>query len=78
MAIPYRGTTINHNFNCSGSHCREPDGEVRVYPLGGGGNLILCFACFASENRFRYDRGRETKDPANWPQVNWFGAEIYK
>ena len=44
------------NPNCCGDHCTERDGEVRVYPLGGGANLILCLACWAHENRYRYDR----------------------
>ncbi len=58
------------NPNCDGSHCRSETGEVRVYPLGGGGNLILCHACFAHENRYRFERARETKNPDDWPQVN--------
>jgi hypothetical protein len=62
---------------CDGSHCREATGEVRVYPLGGGGNLILCHACWAHENRYRYNRGKETKAPENWPQVNWATAVTY-
>ena len=66
----------NINPNCDGSHCRE-NGPVRVYPLGAGGNLILCHACFAHENRYRYNRGVETKRPHDWPQVNWATAKPY-
>lgn len=65
------------NPNCDGAHCREALGEVRVYPLGASGNLILCLACWAAENRYRYERGRETGRPEDWPQVNWWRAEIY-
>lgn len=65
------------NPNCSGGHCRVTTGEVRVYPLGGGGNLILCRACWAHENQYRLERGRETGEPANWPQVDWATAEVY-
>jgi hypothetical protein len=70
-------TTTTQNPNCSGNHCRSTTGEVRVYPLGGGGNLILCIACWAHENRYRFERGRETREPANWPQVDWATAEVY-
>ena len=46
----------NLNVNCCGGECRQPHGEVRMYPLGGGGNLILCQACWAHENRYRFER----------------------
>ena len=67
-----------HNPNCDGDHCRIPSGEVRVYPLDGGGNLILCLACWAAENRYRYERGREAQAPGNWPQVAWQSADVYR
>ena len=62
--------------NCDGS---GPHGgsEVRVYPLGSGGNLILCHRCWAHENRYRYMRGVEHKRPEDWPQVDWAKAEVY-
>jgi hypothetical protein len=65
------------NWNCDGGRCKEPRGDVRVYPLGGGGNLILCHACWAHENRYRYNRGVETKNPDAWPQHDWAKAENY-
>jgi hypothetical protein len=65
------------NPNCDGEHCGITNGEVRVYPLGGGGNLILCISCAAHENHYRYLRGKDTGQPDNWPQVNWFTCEVY-
>lgn len=65
------------NPNCDGQRCTTTTGEVRVYPLGGGGNLILCAACWAHENRYRAARGRETGEPSNWPQMEWPKAEVY-
>jgi hypothetical protein len=62
--------------NCDGSGPHSGT-QVRVYPLGAGGNLILCFSCWARENRYRYERGREHGRPEDWPQVNWYEAEIY-
>jgi hypothetical protein len=69
------------NPNCDGAHCRH-NSEVRVYPLGAGGNLILCHACFAHENKWRFNRAKEcrcTEEQAQreWPQVNWQNAEHY-
>lgn len=66
-----------HNPDCDGANCRAESGEVRVYPLGAGGNLILCRACWAHENRYRYERGRETSRPDDWPQLSWEKAEVY-
>lgn len=73
---------MNKNPNCDGGHCREATGEVRVYPLGAGGNLILCSACFANENRYRMSRQRgywadDKRAEANWPMVDWSDAEVY-
>jgi hypothetical protein len=68
---------MTHNPNCDGGQCRSETGEVRVYPLGGGGNLILCHACWTHENQYRIERARETKNPDNWPTINWAAAEIY-
>jgi hypothetical protein len=65
------------NWNCDGGHCVFADGEVRVYPLGGDGNLILCLACFAHENRARRLKGVHYKRPEDWPQVDWSTAERY-
>jgi len=65
------------NPNCDGGHCRVTTGQVRVYPLGAGGNLILCESCWKHENRYRLGRGQETREPSNWPQVDWSCAEVY-
>lgn len=64
---------MNRNPNCCGGNCCKDHGEVRVYPLGGGANLILCKCCWAHENRYRFGRG----DPGKWPQLNWSTAEVY-
>ena len=69
---------MNKNLNCDGGYCQEATSEVRVYPLGGGANLILCHACWAHENRYRHERGREQNRPQDWPQVNWQTAEVYR
>jgi hypothetical protein len=68
---------MTHNPNCDGGHCRNEFSDVRVYPLGGGGNLILCEACFHAENEYRKYRGKETGAPENWPIIAWATAEPY-
>ena len=79
-ALPFnhrKEIVVAKNYNCDGSHCRERNGEVRVYPIGGGANLILCASCAAHENSYRWQRGRETGRPEDFPQVNWHTCEPY-
>lgn len=63
------------NPNCDGSGPHTP-GEIRLYPLGGGGNLILCANCWNKENRYRWRRAVETGAPENWPQEDWQAAKV--
>jgi hypothetical protein len=65
------------NPNCDGAHCREPHGAVRIYPIGSGGNLILCRACFTHENKSRDLKGIYYGRPEEWPRVNWATAKPY-
>ena len=65
------------NWNCDGSG-PHTDGKVKLYPLGGGANLILCHSCWHRENQYRRDRGRETKNPDNWPVLDWASAKPYE
>ena len=73
----YERANKHDNPNCEGVHCGDANGEVRRYPLGGGGYLVLCIACAAYENHQRYIRGRETGQPENFPQANWFSCTVY-
>jgi hypothetical protein len=66
-----------HNPMCDGSHCRSDSGPVKVYPLGGGGNLILCRACFNHENAYRLIKGDKYKSQENWPLIDWSEAKPY-
>jgi len=68
----------NKNWSCDNDKCTSPDGEVKVYPLGSGGNLILCHACWTHENLYRYKRGLATGEQANWPRYDWAAAETYR
>ena len=46
----------NRNPMCDGSQCKCADGEVRLLPTGGGGNMIYCHSCYYHEILYR--RGR--------------------
>lgn len=70
-------TWLTCNCDGAGPHTISGPNETRVLPLGGGANLILCRACFARENRYRVERGRETGAPENWPTVEWSDAKVY-
>lgn len=67
----------NKNWNCNNDRCRNPKGEVRVYPIGSGGNLILCKHCFDYENAYNQRRARETKQPDFFRQHRWDKCEVY-
>lgn len=69
---------LSNHCNGSGPHRSHSNPrEVRLFPLGGGANSILCLACWGRENRYRYERVREGADAAGFPQVNYFTANIY-
>ena len=46
--------------------------EVRVLPLGGGANLIVCYDDFLSEMQYRRDYFKE--DNGN---IKWEALEVY-
>lgn len=66
------------NYNCDGSHCNNAHGEVRVYPMSDASNLILCHACWAHENRYRFITGRWYGRQEDWPQHDWSTARVYE
>ena len=66
------------NPNRDGGHCASATGQVRVYPIGAGGNLILCRACFDHENAYNRERERQERRPrGHWPSVEWERAKVY-
>lgn len=67
---------MSENWNCDGSGPHRGD-EVRVYPLGGGANLILCRACWNRENAYNRQRAEETGSPENFTLKSWGTAEVY-
>lgn len=66
------------NFGCDGGHCVRSAGETRVLPIGGGGNLILCRACYAYELAWRAERNRELGSAAQFDLPSWESLEVYQ
>jgi hypothetical protein len=71
------GRVALQNWNCDGAG-PHASGTVKLYPLGGGANLILCAYCWERENLYRKRRGRETGAPENWPFENWDAGKVYQ
>ena len=65
------------NNDCNGSGPHTP-GEVRVMPYGGGGNDILCRACWQRALAYRRDRNRELGDFAQFKLPAWETAKVYQ
>ncbi len=64
------------NYNCNGSGPHSTS-EVRLLPLPGDGNLILCRACAAHENNWRRGRNRELAVDARYPTPAWSDLAVY-
>ena len=64
------------NPNCDNDKCVRPNGEVRVLPLGGGANLIVCEVCYDHEMRYR--RGRNLYDAHKFDLPMWDQLEVYR
>ena len=63
-----------HNVNCDGSGPHAA-GTMRLMPTGGGGNLILCRACWQRELEYRRERNCVVASPFTLP--TWEEGEIY-
>jgi len=65
------------NNSCDNTLCLISDGEVRLLPDGGGGNLILCRACYQHEINFRGYRNRNLEAGEQFPTPEWKALEVY-
>lgn len=66
------------NWNCDGSGPHHMSSEVRVLPLGGDGNLILCRACYRRELAWRIGRNRELAKDAAFSLPAWESLRVYE
>jgi hypothetical protein len=69
---------MSRQNNCDGGGPHR-SGEVRVLPIGGGGNLILCRACYGHEVGREMDRQRADGVPNSAWQIplKWELLKIY-
>lgn len=65
-----------YNQNCDGSGPHAA-GQVRLLPMGGGGNGILCKKCFYKEIAYRKDRNKDLGEFAKFDLPTWESLEIY-
>lgn len=61
---------------CDGSGPHEGC-EVRVLPVGGDGNAILCKACFVREIAFRRERNEELTEGSKFDLPAWDRLKVY-
>lgn len=68
----------NQNWNCCSNKCSDPHSHVRVLPIGGGGNLILCYDCFIVEMEWRQHMNNLLGVTARWPIPKWEDLKVYE
>jgi hypothetical protein len=68
---------MNLNPMCDGEHCFQREGEVRLLPYGGSGNLILCSSCFRHEMAWRLKRNRELSADCQFELPSWESLKVY-
>lgn len=67
----------NQNLNCDNHHCRDAHGEVRLLPMGGGGNAILCIDCFNFEINWRKERNKDLGKDCQFKIPTWEQLTVY-
>lgn len=65
------------NYNCDGNRCQNANSQVRVLPLSGNSNLILCQDCFDHEIKYRKARNKELEKQNRFGLPVWDQLEIY-
>lgn len=66
------------NPNCDGSYCGcNSTGEVRVLPLGGSANGILCHRCYEHEIAYRRQRNKALAVDCAFDLPVWESLEVY-
>lgn len=68
---------MNLNPMCDGEHCEKREGEVRLLPYGGSGNLILCNSCLGYELAWRLKRNRELSKDCQFALPSWDSLKVY-
>lgn len=66
---------MQNNCDGSGPHV---EGTVKLLPTGGGGNAILCRACWIREVQWRAERNRTLGDFAKFDLPTWDSGKVYE
>ena len=66
------------NDNCDNNKCLYAGGKVRLLQGGGGGNLILCRACYQFEINYRNQRNRDLDADHQFLTPEWRTLEVYE
>lgn len=66
------------NPNCDNRRCCSTKGEVRVLPIGGDSNAILCANCYYYEMGFRRERNKALGTANQFKLPKWDDLEIYE
>lgn len=67
------------NPNCDGTGPHNLLLQVRLMPIAGGGNLILCHTCWNRENHWRYRENQRLAEDSEtqYDILPWREAEVY-
>jgi hypothetical protein len=63
------------NPNCDNIHCTKANGEVRLLPTGGDGNMIVCRSCYEHEMAFRRSFSKRGVKP---DLPSWESLKVYE
>lgn len=74
---PRRFLTMK-NPNCDNDKCVSANGQVRVLPVGGQSNMILCRKCFDYEILYRRDRNRKLSKDCQFALPSWDDLKVYQ
>ena len=66
------------NPNCDSQRCIKEHGEVRVLPIEGSSNVILCKHCFEYEMRWRHGRNKDLSYSCRFDIPKWENLKVYK
>lgn len=66
------------NYNCDNDYCKYANGEIRVLPIGGDSNALLCKACYEHEILFRRDLNEDLGDSFKFKLPAWEDLKIYE
>ncbi len=69
---------MNKNNMCDGTHCAKADGEVKLLPTGGDGNMIICQTCFLHEIAYRKRENQRLSKDCQFKTPAWSELKIYE